>query len=359
MKHFKIAIISDSLIYGGGEVFVKTLVECVKPQYTYLLCKNPKLRSSLTIDVSSKKLTQSVLIMLVLQIHLKRDNVIFMLNGVSESRKYFWIAYLVPTVLISHSQEAWGPGYDTTFRQRLRTIINKILFNRIKYVVAVCATAAQNLSQNFAEKKISVIYNTDINAHQSTDMMAHNKSIKRVGYIGRLSDEKGVALLIKAYREMVYSSIPIITHKLIIAGVGERRELVEQFVLEMNQLNIDLQVEYLGFVDKETFYNQVDVVVIPSKTEANPLVLIESFARRKLVIASDIEPIQEIIRHEHNGLLFPKQNATALHNLLVTILSKRLETDLIDEAEQYYLKNLSPDVFRSKYHALFNEVGKK
>lgn len=67
-----------------------------------------------------------------------------------------------------------------------------------------------------------------------------------------------------------------------------------------------------------------DAICIPSVSEMTPLVLRDAFETWTPVIASDIPPHRDWIRHESNGLLFPCGNVPALATLFGCLSSGRI-----------------------------------
>ena len=124
-------------------------------------------------------------------------------------------------------------------------------------------------------------------------------------YVGRLSSEKGVGTLVYAFSQLREKNM-----KLKIVGDGPEREKLEALV---RKLHIEDRVTFLGFRsgrDLETLIEQSIALVVPSEwKEVFGLVVIEGMERGKVVIASRVGAIPEIIEHEKSGLLFTKSDA--------------------------------------------------
>jgi glycosyltransferase involved in cell wall biosynthesis len=97
-----------------------------------------------------------------------------------------------------------------------------------------------------------------------------------------------------------------------------------------------------------------DIMLLPSCQEPFGLAVVEAMLSRTAVIASDSGAIPEIITHEHDGLLFPAGDATALAQTIQRLvadqgLRQRLGDEgyrtahrrfllarMVDEIEDYY-----------------------
>lgn len=113
-------------------------------------------------------------------------------------------------------------------------------------------------------------------------------------YVGRLSPEKGIQTLVKAFES---STIP-----LYIAGDGPDRKLVLKLISQ------NKNVSYLGYLEKaqlEKIYSQARFLVIPSTGYENfPMNILEAFRSAIPVVASRIGSIKELINDGETGLLF-------------------------------------------------------
>jgi glycosyltransferase involved in cell wall biosynthesis len=65
-----------------------------------------------------------------------------------------------------------------------------------------------------------------------------------------------------------------------------------------------------------------DVLILPSKYEAAPLVILEAFAKKIPVIGSDYIAIKEMVSHNVNGLLFKNGDANSLKEQLQRLVDE-------------------------------------
>lgn len=119
-----------------------------------------------------------------------------------------------------------------------------------------------------------------------------------IGYIGRLIPLKGVSLLLHAVKLAAQKNIPI---QLIIAGDGEEKERLQKEALS---LGISPLVEFRGIVnDVGSFYDTIDLLVVPSIREPLGLVALEANARGCPVIASCVDGLPEAVSDGTSGFL--------------------------------------------------------
>ena len=118
----------------------------------------------------------------------------------------------------------------------------------------------------------------------------------KIGFIGNVSRVKGVDILVKAFMNTKLDST------LLIAGMASDLPFFEE--LKSYKEKND-RINIVGFMDSQKFYQQVDVVVIPSVwPDTFPTVAFEACANNVPVICSRIGGLPEIIKENVNGKLF-------------------------------------------------------
>jgi glycosyltransferase involved in cell wall biosynthesis len=115
------------------------------------------------------------------------------------------------------------------------------------------------------------------------------------GYLGRISPEKGIDVLLTAFQNFLHCpQIDKENTYLLVAGGGV---LLSQTKKLAQKLNISEQVIFTDTYpeeDKTALYSALDTFVFPSLAEGFGLVLIEAMAMSLPVIASDLEVLQEV-----------------------------------------------------------------
>ena len=141
------------------------------------------------------------------------------------------------------------------------------------------------------------------------------RSELRVLFLGRLVEVKGVDLLIQAC-----APLPGVT--LTIAGDGPERRALERLVVQAGAAR---RVRFVGQQlgpDKEALLREVDALALPSRvlpdgrTDSAPVVLLEAMAAGLPVVATRVGGNEELISHEHNGLLVPPHQIGPLRDCL-------------------------------------------
>jgi len=136
-------------------------------------------------------------------------------------------------------------------------------------------------------------------------------------YLGRISPEKRIHKIILAFHELLKKGYEA---QLLIIGNGpSKRELADL----VKTLNFSGNVETPGIARggyKWGYYNRSNALVLASKQEGFPRVVIEAFCSGKPVIAPNIPGLSEIIKRNKNGFLFETEED--LVNSMIEVIKK-------------------------------------
>ena len=210
-------------------------------------------------------------------------------------------------------------------------------------VIAVGEGVSNHLKKDLSVDS-SIIYNAipENNIRTTVREIVDHTKIK-IGFIGRLSEQKGLAYLIDAIKLIEKENI-----HLFIAGDGD---LKERLLVQVQALGLDDKITFLGYREDTTeIINSCDFMVMPSLYEGLPLTLIEYFQNGKTVVGTTIPGIQEVVVHEVSGLLVKPGDALSLSKEI-----QRLSTDvdlrskLEEQTHKIYGEKFSYNNFISKY----------
>lgn len=217
--------------------------------------------------------------------------------------------------------------------------------HRFKYthtchgIVAVSEAVRSVLLQaGIAANRIEVIH-TGI---EMPDAIAPHAGPFAVGHLGAFTKEKGQAIGIAAAR-----LLPNV--HFIFAGEGPLRDELRAAAPP--------NVEFPGFVaDLQTFFSQIDLLVMPSRSEAWGLAALEAMARGIPVVASDIQGLAEIVEPGSSGWLFPPGDVDALVRCIGDARSDRVRLAAYGKAARERAANFTIDRMARQTEAFYEHL---
>jgi glycosyltransferase involved in cell wall biosynthesis len=141
----------------------------------------------------------------------------------------------------------------------------------------------------------------------------HAKTV--IGFGARLAPQKRPEDIIRAAALLVPDHPDV---AFVIAGDGSRRSEYEALA---RTLGVEHAVRFVGYVaDMRSFYASVDIVVLPSRSEGCPNVVLESMAMRRALVVSDSAGSREVVTSGINGLIYPVGDVGALTTALRSLV---------------------------------------
>ncbi len=219
-------------------------------------------------------------------------------------------------------------------------LVSNIVFNQLngnleknvnKYISMTEFTRSRLVKGGLPENKFSVKPNFVTDPGEPSYTMG-NYAI----YVGRLTDEKGVRTLIDAWMFLP----PEI--RLVVVGDGELMPTLKQQVSLHN-----LNVEFVGYKKREDVFELIQnsrFLIVPSECyEGFPVAVVEAFAKGKLVVASAIGSLNEIVEEDKTGSKFTAANPQSL--------SSTIENLWYDEEKILRLSHHARETYLAKFTA--------
>jgi len=243
-------------------------------------------------------------------------------------------------------KDSWPASALAAFEMYLHHSILKIYENKVNVFIAP-SRFMKDMAVAFgqAADKIKIIYNP-YGTSSSTGVVETLSNTKDyLLYFGRLSPEKGLEVLIKA--------AALSGQKLKIAGSGELESDLKELASKLKA-----PVEFRGFLqgqELEKIITEALAIIIPSIWYENmPLSLMEALKAGKIVIASRIGGLPEIIKDGYNGLLFKPGSAEDL-KLKIDSLAN-IDRKKMSQAARDSVANFSSQANLKKVMAVYEKL---
>jgi glycosyltransferase involved in cell wall biosynthesis len=175
----------------------------------------------------------------------------------------------------------------------------------------------------------------------------------RLGYLGRFSPEKGVHRLVPLAKLLQKDR----KWELYLSGLLQDPHYSESVLSALASYN---NVRYIGTVDRNnntSFFANIHVLLFPSVRETGGITVLEAMSAGRVVIASNIYPVDEFITNGKTGFLVNPENfADQAFHILQSLVS---DPDMIVKIGTSARLSVSPYNWSniiSLYENLYNEA---
>ncbi len=222
------------------------------------------------------------------------------------------------------------------WRRRTRqTIVDHFIlasaFGRQKYIAA-------GIPKDQISIKPNVVY---------PDTLKQNQDEGYALYIGRLSSEKGVSILLEAWKAIDYIPLKI-------AGDGPLASELKEYV----RIHGITNVEFLGFISEEQYkicMSGAKFLVIPSICYENfPCVVVEAYSYGIPIVASNIGSLPEVVEDRVTGVIFGAGDTHDLTRKIEWIAKneeglKGIRKNILQQYEQRYSSRRIHEILMTIY----------
>ena len=201
------------------------------------------------------------------------------------------------------------------WRNRTYELLQRIALRQFDLVVAVARPLAVHLARiGVPAARIRMVPNAwcpdqvPLSAHRARATLGVPRNRFHLGWVGRLSWEKGADILLEAVAQL--KDLPI---SVSVLGDGAERPALEG---QARRLGIGSLVTWRGTLPAASrFFPGFDAFAITSRTEGTPIVLFEAMSSGVPVVAVAVGGIPDVVS-DNEAALVPPRNPAALANAL-------------------------------------------
>jgi len=174
-----------------------------------------------------------------------------------------------------------------------------------------------------------------------------------VGYIGRMSQEKGVLNLVKA--------IPLICNqmngvKFLLGGDGPLLKQVKEKLaglIPQNQANV---LGWIAHDELPNYLNQIKLLVLPSDYEGLGVIVLEAIACGTPVVATPVGAVPDIITDGETGFIMEDNSPECIARNVVRALNHPNFDQISQNACVLVEKEYSYEAMKEKWHKLLTRL---
>lgn len=216
----------------------------------------------------------------------------------------------------------WIPNEMAFYKKIVFKSLIKLSFLVTDKVITVSDDLKKEISESkwVNKKKIETAYNPVIKDNFTVGPREISSDLINIGIIGWIWDIKNQLEAVKAIQKINRTNITL----KIIGGVKDEQyyQLLKDFI---NENKMDKQVIFCG-IKEDIFeeFKQLDLLLLCSRTEALPTVIIESLACGVPVIATNckVGP-SEILNNGEYGILYDGGNVKMLTEAIITLIDNK------------------------------------
>jgi glycosyltransferase involved in cell wall biosynthesis len=265
-----------------------------------------------------------------------------------------------------HRSARWVAFHHGYTKEARRTAIynqlDRISLLHANRVVTVCNAFAEELQhKGVPSDRIRILRNPvresppvpeETKSKIRAELGVENKSV--LLSVGRLSFEKGHRDLLRAIGALRAERGEAFKSHLVIVGDGRERGTLQQLCSE---LALGDCVSFVGQQpDVAPYYSIADMCILPSHSEGSPNVMLEAAAAGVPIVATAVGGIPEVLSHEVNALLVPRQHIAELAMAIGRLQDDWLLRRQLVENGRKLLVQHSPTVYRRRLLGIFEEV---
>ena len=171
-----------------------------------------------------------------------------------------------------------------------------------------------------------------------------------VGYIGRLSEEKGTLNFVKAIPEISKEKDDL---EFLIGGDGQLCDKIKRYLYENN---LNDKVKLVGWIPHDKlpdYLNELKLVVVPSYTEGLPNVMLEAMACGTPVLATPVGAIPDMIMDGETGFIMENNSPECIAKNVIRALNHQNLDEIVKNARELMENEFTYDAAVERYRKIF------
>ncbi len=199
-------------------------------------------------------------------------------------------------------------------------------FNRCSHIVSPSKSVKEHLQERGLSTEATLLSNgiEEIDFRPREEIAAFRRSLGiddfAFIYVGRISPEKSLSIVLKAFKQVLEVNPKA---KLVIVGAGPSDKQIDR---DLAELGIANSVVRTGRIERNTLMKENypllgDVFVTASKTENQPVSLLEAMAFGLPMVGPRAKGIPELVRNGEDGLIFEPDDVYGMSSAMIRLMT--------------------------------------
>lgn len=205
---------------------------------------------------------------------------------------------------------------------------------------------SENLIKNLNgkdKKKCDVVPNfIEIKKNKSNNIL-DNKEYLELGIIGSIIPIKGHIDLVEVAKKLKQSTKQkFIIHVIGDVPVGASDTYKKEFIKKIEKNDLKSNFNFVGWSNEveKILEEKIDILLLPSRTEGLPRVILEAMAFGIPCVAYDVGGVSDLVKNKKNGFLVPKKDVQQFYDSVKRLLEDRfLRKEMGNNAFHYIKEN--------------------
>ena len=261
----------------------------------------------------------------------------------------------VPVVATVH-----GWLFRADVKERFYGWLDLQSLRRFTKVVALCRSYEELLVRRGIARERIIRIPSGIDAEKIVSRDRAESSLQKprpftAGMLGRLSEEKNHEMFLRAARCLLDAGCDA---RFLIAGEGPLRGRLEE---KVRRLGLERSVQFLGYVDRDDFMEEIHALVVCSMIESLPYSVMEAMAWFRPVIATRVGGLPDLVEGVGAGYLVEKNDQASLVRCMTELagnpdLRHRLGMRARTGLEQRFSLGTMLDTYVRLYHEILKDA---
>lgn len=199
------------------------------------------------------------------------------------------------------------------------------------------------------KNKICIIHGLFLDFEELKINKPINERNDLIGYVGRFSEEKGVLNFIKALPEILKTREKI---EILVGGDGPLKNEIENI---LRKEKLSEKVTLTGWITRNklpSVLNNLKLIIIPSYTEAGPIIALEAMACGIPILATSVGLIPDIIKNQETGFILENNSPECIAENIIKVLDNPNLDKIVMQARELVETEFTYDAAVMRYKKL-------
>lgn len=205
------------------------------------------------------------------------------------------------------------------------------------------------------ENKICIAHEYFLDFDKFKIIQKFDSRTNLIGYIGRLSREKGVLNFVEAIPGMLNNRKNL---EFLIVGDGDLKEIIKEHI---NKNKLTDKVKLTGWIEHDKlpdYLNILSLLIIPSYTESGPIIALEAMACGTPILATRVGHVLDMIEDGETGFIMEDNSSECIANNVEKALNHPDLNEVVENARELVKREFSYEKAVEGYRNVLNNIQK-